>query len=213
MRVWVTGFGSFPGAPVNPTKRLVEQLGGLAPESVGAAELFCEVLPTDFSRAVAIVEERQRSLRPDIAVHFGLNRNAGGFRLERRAANAIGGDRPDAAGVVPQDRHVARDGPPALHSVWPAGVGTALRDAGLAVEGSDDAGAYVCNAVYYRSLGCATARPGAWCGFVHVPHSERSDRRLAAIGQAELLSGAIVIVRELTRILTRNLTAAIASSE
>ena len=198
MRLWVTGFGPFPGAPVNPTQWLAGQLGGLTPEAVGASELCCEVLPTEFSRAVAIIDERHRILTPDIAVHFGLHQGAGGFRLEQRAANVIGCDRPDAAGVIPQDRQVARDGPPALHSVWPAGVGKALRDAGLVVEQSDDAGAYVCNAVYYRSLGCATERPGAWCGFVHVPHSEHSDESQAGIRQAELLAGAMVILREMT---------------
>ena len=205
MRLWVTGFGPFPGTPVNPTEWLIGQLGELAPEVVGASALCCEVLPSKFTRALAIVEDRHRGLTPDIVVHFGLHRNAGGFRLERRAGNRIGCDRPDAAGVIPQDRQVNRDGPPALQSAWPASLGKALRDAGLDVEQSDDAGAYVCNAVYYRSLGCATERPGAWCGLVHVPHSERSDRRAAAIKQADLLAGAIVILR--------NLTAATTSSE
>ncbi len=202
MRLWVTGFGPFPGAPVNPTEWLIGQLGELAPEVVGASALCCEVLPSEFTRALAIVEDRHRSLTPDIAVHFGLHRDAGGFRLERRAGNRIGCDRPDATGVVPQTRQVDRSGPPALHTAWPASVGRALRDAGLAVESSDDAGAYVCNAVYYRSLACATERPGAWCGLVHVPHTERSDQSRAAIGQADLLAGAIVILREMTRILT-----------
>ena len=202
MRVWVTGFGPFPGAPVNPTQWLVEQLGGLAPEAVGASELCCDVLPTEFSRAVAIVANRHRTLTPDIAVHFGLHHGAGGFRLERQAGNVIGCERPDAAGVIPEYTHVDRDGPPALTNAWPASIEKALRDAGLAVEQSDDAGAYVCNAVYYRSLGCATERPGAWCGFVHVPHSERSDQGQAAIKQAELLAGAIVILREMTAALT-----------
>ena len=195
MRVWVTGFGPFPGAPVNPTQWLIEQLGGLAPETVGASKLCCEVLPGEFSRAVAIVEDRHRTLTPDIAVHFGLHRNAGGFRLERRAGNIIGGDRPDATGVIPQNLQVDRDGPPALHCAWPASVSTALRDAGLGVEHSDDAGAYVCNAVYYRSLGCIAERPDAWCGFVHVPHSEHSDRGQASMKDADLLAGAIVILR------------------
>ncbi len=209
MRVWVTGFGPFPGALVNPTEWLAKQLGGLAPEEVGASALCCEVLPSEFTRALAIVEDRHRRLAPDIAVHFGLHRNAVGFRLERRAANGIGSDRRDAAGVIPQNRQVDRDGPPALHSVWPAGVCEALRNTGLAVEVSNDAGAYVCNAVFYRSLACTAERPGAWCGLVHVPHTERSDRRLAAIGEADLLAGAMVIVREMTRILT----AATTSSE
>jgi len=198
MRVWVTGFGPFPGAPVNPTERLVEQLGGLAPDVIGASTLTCEVLPAEFSRAQAIVEDRHRSLAPDIAVHFGLHRDATGFRLERRAGNMIGCDRPDAAGVTPHNRQIDRDGPRALQGVWPTSVGKALCDAGLAVEQSDDAGAYVCNAVYYRSLCCAAGRPGAWCGFVHVPHTEHSDRRLAAMKGADLLAGAVVILRIIT---------------
>jgi pyroglutamyl-peptidase len=206
MRLWVTGFGPFPGAPVNPTQWLVEQLDGIPPEAIGASELFCEVLPSEFSRALEIVDERHRILTPDIAVHFGLHHGAGEFRLEQQAANMIGCDRPDAAGVIPQNRQVVGDGPPVLHSVWPAGVGKALRDARLAVEASDDAGAYVCNAVYYRSLACAAEQPGAWCGFVHVPHTEHSDEGQGAIRQAELLAGAIVILRNLARDLTADAT-------
>ena len=87
MRVWVTGFGPFPGAPVNPTERLVEQLGGLAPEAIGASALVCEALPSEFSRAAELVDDRHRAIAPDIAVHFGLHRDAAGFRLERQAVN------------------------------------------------------------------------------------------------------------------------------
>jgi pyroglutamyl-peptidase len=195
MRVWVTGFGPFPGAPVNPTEWLAEQLGGLAPEAIGALALTCEVLPVEFSRAQAVVEDRHRRLAPDIAVHFGLHREATGFRLEGRAGNVIGCERPDAAGITPHNRQVASDGPPALYGAWPASVGKALRDGGFCVEQSEDAGAYMCNAVYYRSLACAAGRPGAWCGLVHVPHTEHSDRRAAAMKQADLLAGAIVILR------------------
>jgi pyroglutamyl-peptidase len=198
MRLWVTGFGPFPGAPINPTGRLMEQLGTLAPEAVGASALTCEVLPVEFSRVQAIVADRHRSLTPDIAVHFGLHREAAGFRLERRAANVIGAEQVDAAGTVPESRQVARDGPPVLRSAWPADIEEGLAAVGIAVEQSDDAGAYVCNAVYYRSLTCVAERSGAWCGFVHVPHTEHSDENQAAIGEADLLAGAIFILRNLT---------------
>lgn len=198
MRVWVTGFGPFPGAPVNPTQWLVEQLGELAPAVVGASELNCDVLPSEFSRAFAIVEDRHRSLAPDIAVHFGLHAEAAKIQLERQAANVIGADQVDAAGAVPESRQIDSDGPPTRECAWPAAIEDALDAEGLASEYSDDAGDYVCNAVYYRSLTCATERPGAWCGFVHVPHSERSDESQAAIRQAELLAGAVIILRNLT---------------
>ena len=195
MHVWVTGFGPFPGAPVNPTQRLVERLGTQAPDTIGATALSCEVLPSEFSRAQAIVADRHRSLAPDIAVHFGLHAEAAKIQLERRAANVIGADQADAAGAVPESRQVDSDGPPALECTWPDIVEEALRDAGLAVEQSDDAGTYVCNAVYYRSLACVANRPGAWCGFVHVPHTQRSGESQAAINDADLLAGAIAILR------------------
>ena len=76
MRLWVTGFGPFPEAPVNPTQWLIEQLCELTPEAIGASKLCCEVLPTEFSRALAIVDDRHRTLMPDIAVHFGLHHGA-----------------------------------------------------------------------------------------------------------------------------------------
>ncbi|HSG95899.1 MAG TPA: pyroglutamyl-peptidase I [Afifellaceae bacterium] len=204
MRVWVTGFGPFPGAPVNPTERLVEQLSAQAPDRIGTAALVCNVLPTEFDRAQAIVEERHRNLAPDIALHFGLHREAAGFRLERQAANVIGDERADACGVIPQDRQVEANGPPARSGAWPECVRAAVEKAGLAVEHSDDAGSYVCNAVYYRSLACVAARPGAWSGFVHVPHTEHSDENRAAMRHADLLAGAVAILRELIAAKTGN---------
>ncbi len=199
MRVWVTGFGPFPGAPVNPTEWLVDQLGALAPEAVGASELYCDVLPSEFSRAQAIVADRHRSLAPDIAVHFGLHAQTAKIQLERQAANMIGADKADAAGAVPECRQIDNNGPPARQCAWPAAMVDTLVRQGLAANYSDDAGNYVCNAVYYRSLACVEERPGAWCGFVHVPHTEHSDQNQPAIGQADLLAGAIAILRELTR--------------
>jgi pyroglutamyl-peptidase len=43
----------------------------------------------------------------------------------------------------------------------------ALTKAGLPVAASDDAGGYVCNATFYRSL--IAAPEGRMVGFVHVP--------------------------------------------
>jgi len=169
-KLLVTGFGPFPGAPENPTERLMDRLSGEAPESFGAGALRMLVLPTDYRRSWAMLRRHYARFDPDIVVHFGLSRRAEALHVERRATRRCSADRPDAAGYSPPSGAIRRSGPEELAATLPvdAMVG-ALNEAGYPAVLSDDAGDYVCNATLYRSLLAAAAGQARLVGFIHVP--------------------------------------------
>jgi pyroglutamyl-peptidase len=199
--VLLTGFGPFPGAPENPSQRLVEALrdgraGGLD------CELHSAVLPTRYDAAREAALRLHRRLRPDIAVHFGFSLKAQGFTLERMAANRILPGRLDAGGARPARAAIRPAGPRTCASTLPLeSIRAALADRGLPAAFSDDAGGYVCNLIFYA----AGARRGpAMAGFVHVPliaetpprpaQRVRAGRGLVTLSRGELLEGARIIV-------------------
>jgi pyroglutamyl-peptidase len=195
-RVLVTGFEPCPDAPVNPTEWLVAELRRDPPAGDGIAAFRAEVLPVDYAKVGPRLSEIGREFRPDIAIHFGLAAECSGFRLERVARNSFAGARADNAGALPEARAIC-DGPETLPSGLPLdAIHDALAAAGLPVEWSDDAGAYLCNMVFTRSRAhaCEGFTP-AMSGFVHVPPTGEGK----TLGNAQLLAGAHLIVEETLR--------------
>ena len=167
-RLLVTGFGPFPGAPENPTERLVRGLTDVPAEAFGASALHAVVLRTEYRSSWAELERLTADFAPDVVVHFGLSERIDAMHLECLGRNAVDTAKPDACGNAPISSHVVEGGPEALASTFPAEVIlAALTDAGFPAALSDDAGAYVCNATLYRSLHAAP--PTRSVGFVHVP--------------------------------------------
>ena len=202
MRIWLTGFGPFPGAPANPTADLVPALAARCRSAHPDADIRDTVLAVEYGAGLARIDAGHARLKPDIALHFGLSGQASEIRLERRAVNACADDMADAAGFFPQETILDGTQPPVRVCDWPGDPVAALRSAGFRAAYSDDAGRYLCNAALMRSLACAARRPGAFAGFVHVPHSTQSaaaasaDRRNngTPMAAADLLAGAALVV-------------------
>jgi pyroglutamyl-peptidase len=168
LRLLVTGFGPFPGAPKNPTETLVRTLAKEAPEKFGASALRAVVFETDYRRSWAALRRLYSSFAPDVVVHFGLSAGIAAIHLECVGRNSVDPKKPDAAGYAPRSAVLSRDGPETLASTFPAKrIAAALKKAGFPAALSDDAGDYVCNATLYRSL--FAAPPVRRVGFVHVP--------------------------------------------
>lgn len=163
----VTGFGPWPGVPVNPTEALAAALAVLDPAELGAGHVVTKALPTEYERSWAMIRRAVRRHDPAVILHFGLASEADTLRLERFGRRACG-PRADAAGYVPQSGKVSQGGPEQIATTLPLKrLATALGHAGLPVVLSDDAGGYLCNATLYRSLHRFGARRSV--GFVHVP--------------------------------------------
>ncbi len=167
-RLLVTGFGPYPGAPENPTERLVRALAEEQAEAFGAGAFHASVLRTEYHGSWAELERLADAFAPDVVVHFGLSERIEAIHLECVGRNSVDPAKPDAAGHAPSSLRLAEDGPEMLASTFPAeAILAALTEAGFPAALSDDAGAYVCNATLYRSLHAAP--PARRVGFVHVP--------------------------------------------
>jgi pyroglutamyl-peptidase len=168
-RILVTGFSSFPGAPRNPTERLIAELERRRDELGTLGDVRLAVLDVEYRTLPEALSRLGAEVRPDIAIHFGLSGKAGGFTLERLARNAVG-PLPDNAGHVPEARTIC-----ALADTFPSSLPLdemriALEAAGLPVDWSDDAGDYLCNYLFYHSrAGLAEGFAPPVSGFVHVP--------------------------------------------
>ena len=168
--ILLTGFGPFPGVPVNASQRLVKALARRARPQFPQHDVTCAILHTEWQRAPHRVAMLAHRLQPVLTLHFGVASGSTSLRIERHAANACR-IAPDAAGHVPRVAELMAAGE-ARHAVTiPVdAVYQTLAQSGIPVSLSDDAGGYLCNAVLYHSLSlhARAERPGR-VGFIHLP--------------------------------------------
>lgn len=195
LTVLLTGFGPFPGMPENVSARLVADVGARARLAFKPHRFHVSILPTEWNaapqRVIALIER----LRPAIALHFGVAKEAEGFRIETRGLNqcrmAI-----DAAGRMPSGAELISGAPAAYEAGLPLEkIVTRLQDMQLPISKSNDAGGYLCNSVLYHSLHAAPhADTPLSAGFIHMP-SNFDDSRLsfedAAAGSLEIIRVAL----------------------
>ena len=192
----ITGFGPFPRVARNPSQLLVERLRHLWPESLAGLRLERRVLPTDYAASGALIAEWLSALRPALWLGIGVGRGtAPVLRLETTARNWCS-DRPDVAGIARPGALMA-EGPATYSAILPlAAVHAALEGNGHRAVLSDDAGAYVCNAVFYGACHTvAAARLPTLCGFLHIPEH---DPARAEADELAALADAVRIIVETT---------------
>lgn len=198
--VLLTGFGPFPGVPVNATMRLVPMLEEAVARVFPDVRCSTLLLATEWHSAPARVAEAVQGAPYDLVLHFGVSSRARGFEIETRARNACQAS-PDAAGALPSAPHLERDGRAHLPVSLPVRhIVSRLRAQGIPAFASRDAGAYLCNAVLYHSLARRPAGPGR-IGFVHVPAtlarpggSNRGRSGASALTWEQALQGGVEIV-------------------
>jgi pyroglutamyl-peptidase len=167
--VLITGFGPFPGVPVNATMRLVPELAQAGVRRFAGVRIATAVLATEWAAAPRRLEALLEEIEPDLVLHFGVSSRARGFEVEARAQNACM-QSPDAAGALPPGGAVRDGGPEFIAATLPVRhIVARLRRRGIPAFVSRDAGGYLCNATLYHSLRCARDRPGCRVGFVHIP--------------------------------------------
>ncbi|TWH01285.1 pyroglutamyl-peptidase [Mesorhizobium sp. J18] len=194
-RILVTGFSVFPGAPVNPTEKVIERLRGDAVWLARHGNIRLEVLPVEYGQIPGRLEALGNEFAPDIAIHFGLSAKAEGFTLERLARNEIAAGRPDNAGCLPELTQIVGGGGDIAATLPVKAIQEALVARNLPVSLSDDAGGYLCNYLFYHSCGqvCAGFAPDM-AGFIHVPPLADGEAPLNAMALQDLVAGATVII-------------------
>jgi pyroglutamyl-peptidase len=200
MRVVLTGFGPFPGAPFNPSARLVEALSRRRRPALTSLDLKTHIFATTYA-AVDRDLPKLFVAKPDIVLMFGLAGRRRHLSIETRARNAMSQLFPDAEGYCPPGNVIApkhasafRGNAPFMHLL------AAARDRAVPARLSRDAGAYLCNYIYWRALqNIQGGKP--LVQFVHIPPVRRSTRRRgkrrAAPTLASLINAAEAILTAL----------------
>lgn len=167
----LTGFGPFPGVPVNPTIAIIAKAA--APDLARTL-----VLSTQYDAVPGALDAAARE-KPDVVIMTGLAASADRIRIEILARNDSPPGRPDASGKGWSGGVIEQGGPKALETTadLPA-LFEALQRLDIDYEISRDAGGYVCNFAYFHALRRFEA---ARIVFVHLPLTETA---LTAQGRA-----------------------------
>src|SRR5665213_895970 len=96
LRILLTGFGPFPGAPFNPTQPLVARLLRLRRPALDDVELSGHIFPVTYGDVDRQLPELLKARRPQALLMFGLAARTPYVRIETRARNAVTTLWPDA---------------------------------------------------------------------------------------------------------------------
>jgi pyroglutamyl-peptidase len=169
LRILVTGFEPFPGAPYNATQPLVARLTKLRRPALDDIELTSHIFPVTYSAVDRQLPELLKEYRPDALLMFGLAARTSFLRIETRARNAVTMLWPDAEnarvckGTIAGTADAMNFGPH-TERLLRAALGT-----GIDARTSNNAGSYLCNYLSWRAIE-ATSRDGPHlAAFIHVP--------------------------------------------
>jgi pyroglutamyl-peptidase len=188
IRVLITGFGRFPGAPFNPTEALARRLAARRRPALADTSRVAHVFRTSYAAVEADLPALITRHRPDVVLLTGLAGRTPQVRIETRARNLVSVLYPDVDGRIPA-RPAIRPGNAALRGRAPfRRLVAAGRAARVPTRMSRDAGRYLCNYVYWRTLE-TTSRSGTLVQFVHIPGKRRiGHAAVVRAGEAILLA-------------------------
>jgi pyroglutamyl-peptidase len=173
MRVLITGFGPFPGAPFNPSAALAKALARRRRPALAGIERATHVFATTYASVDRDLPKLLKQ-KPDIVLMFGVAGRRRQLCIETRARNAVSLLFPDASGHRPCHGVIKLHGPPARTGNAP--FARLAGAAGTKARLSRDAGRYLCNYVYWRGLEQVRG-PRPLVQFVHIPPLSVKPRR------------------------------------
>jgi pyroglutamyl-peptidase len=181
LRILITGFGPFPGAPFNPTMALVPRLVGLRRPAFGDIERNGHIFPVTYRAVDRELPELLERYRPHALLMFGLASRTPFIRIETRARNAVTTLWPDADHARVRKGSIVGDAGAAMFGPHTARLLRAALATGVDVRASRDAGSYLCNYLSWRAIeavaaGRAQTSDGpVLAAFVHVPPVARDS--------------------------------------
>ena len=206
LRISITGFGPFPGAPFNPTGPLVARLLRLRRPALGDVELSGHIFPVTYKAVDRELPELLAKHRPHALLMFGLASRTPYLRIETRARNAVTTLWPDADHARVRKGSISDGADATMFGPHTAKLFRAARATGIDARASRDAGSYLCNYLSWRAIeaSCGDSGPRL-AAFVHVPPLARgaeSRRRNAAhrITLEQLVDAGEAMLLEMVRL-------------
>jgi len=204
LRILVTGFGPFPGAPYNPTQPLVARLTRLRRPAFADVELSSHVFPVTYKAVDRELPLALAKHKPHALLMFGLAGRTGYLRIETRARNAVTMLWPDAAQTRARKGSIADGADAQRFGPHTAKLLRAARATGIDARASRDAGSYLCNYLSWRAIENVKAGGPQLAAFIHIPLLARSGavRRKGAprITLEELVDAGEAMLMEMVRL-------------
>jgi pyroglutamyl-peptidase len=170
LRVLITGFGPFPGAPYNPTQPLVARLLRLRRPALDDVKLSGHIFPVTYQAVDRELPELLAKYRPQALLMFGLATRTAHVRIETRARNAITTRWPDADRTRARKGSIAGGANAMMFGPHTAKLLRAADGTGIDARASRDAGSYLCNYLSWRAIEATCSNTGPrLAAFVHVP--------------------------------------------
>ncbi len=170
LRVLITGFGPFPGAPYNPTEPLVARLMRLRRPALADVELASHIFPVTYRAVDQELPKLLAKLRPQALLMFGLAARTAHARIETRARNAVTMLWPDAAQTRVRKGSIGLGPDAMMFGPHTAKLLRAARATGIDARPSRDAGAYLCNYLSWRAIeATGTDKHLQLAAFIHIP--------------------------------------------
>ena len=170
LRVLVTGFRPFPGAPFNPTEPLVARLLQLRRPAFSDVKLSGHIFPVTYTAVDRELPDLLAKHRPQALLMFGLASRTPHVRIETRARNAVTTLWPDADHARVRKGSMAGDTDALMFGPHTAKLLRAAIGSGIDARPSRDAGSYLCNYLSWRAIEAARSDKGLpLAAFVHVP--------------------------------------------
>jgi pyroglutamyl-peptidase len=206
IRILITGFGPFPGAPFNPTMPLVKRLTQLRRPALGDVELIGHIFHVTYSTVDRELPALIAEHRPQGLLMFGLADRTAHVRIETRARNAITTLFPDADRTRARKRSISGGVDALMFGPHTAKLLRAAVGTGIDARASRDAGSYLCNYLSWRAIEATGGDNGPrLAAFVHIPllaRGEVSQRRGTAhrITMEGLVDAGEAILLEMVRL-------------
>jgi pyroglutamyl-peptidase len=202
VRILLTGFGPFPGAPFNPTIPLVQRLTALRRPALDDVELSSHIFHVTYRTVDRELPELIAGVRPHALLMFGLAARTAHVRIETRARNAVTTTFPDADRTIARKGSIVSGAHPLAFGPHTARLLSAARATGIDARASRDAGSYLCNYLSWRAIE-TTQRAGGprLAAFVHIPPLPRDGMaRPGRIGLEALVDAGEAMLAELARL-------------
>ena len=206
IRILITGFGAFPGAPFNPTQPLVARLLRLRRPAFSDVALSGHVFPVTYQAVDRELPELLARHRPQALLMFGLATRTAHVRIETRARNAVTTRWPDADRTRARKGSIAGGADAMMFGPHTAKLLRAADNTGIDARASRDAGSYLCNYLGWRALEAMAGGTGPrLAAFVHIPliAREGTPQRTGAthrITMDELVDAGEAMLLEMVRL-------------
>jgi pyroglutamyl-peptidase len=190
--ILVTGFEPFGGETINASWEAAQKLEGWRHgDTVAAARL----LPCAYDASVKTLISAIETLRPDALLMTGQAARRGVVCVERFARNLDDAKAPDNDGAQRRGLRISRAAPDWLEAAAPVRlIARAIKESGVQARMSRNAGAFVCNHLYFGALQYLREKKLAIPAvFVHLPVTPEqspqgaSERRLTPTEAADAL--------------------------